>query len=190
MNRPIRPTPPSKGKRLPRAPAGIVVALLALAACHRPPEPTSPNVGLTKPVEPPKPPDLGRFPPRITVEIYHVYVGDVIRNSCTGSYPFFDFDSKRVRPEEQPDMQRLAECMKTGPLRDKSIQLIGRADPRGSEEYNEKLGLERAERVKTFLVSRGIDSGRVLTKSLGEKDASPSPEDWPKDRHVEVTLAP
>jgi OmpA-OmpF porin, OOP family len=70
------------------------------------------------------------------------------------------------------------------------VQLVGRADPRGSEEYNEKLGLERAERVKSYLVGQGVEPGRVLTKSLGEKDASPSPADWPNDRHVEVGLAP
>lgn len=174
---------------MPRMPVSLVATALALSACAAR-EPTSPQVGLTKPFEPPKAADLGRFPPRVTVEVYHVYVGDLIRNSCSGSFPFFEFDSTKVKPEEQSDMHRLAECMKTGALRDKRVQLVGRADPRGSEEYNEKLGLERAERVKSYLVGQGVEPGRVLTKSLGEKDASPSPADWPKDRHVEVGLAP
>ena len=186
-NRPGRTEPRSRDQRAPWRPA-LAAALLALAGCSTPPEPTSPDTGLAKPVEPPKPPDLGQFPPRF--EVYHLHVVDAVLKPCTGSYPFFDFDSSHMKPEEQPEMMRLAACMKTGALRDKRIQLVGRADPRGSEAYNEKLGLERAEKIKNFLVSQGIDPGRVLTKSLGEKDASPSPEDWPKDRHVEVMLAP
>lgn len=174
---------------MPRMPISLVAAALALTACAAR-EPTSPQVGLTKPFEPHKPASLGHFPPRTTIEVYHVYVADTIRNSCSGSLPFFEFDSTKMKPEEQADMHRLAVCMKTGALRDKRVQLVGRADPRGSEEYNEKLGLERAERVKSYLVGQGVDAGRVLTKSSGEKNASSSPEDWSKDRHVEVNLVP
>ena len=86
-------------------------------------------------------------------------------------------------------MKTLADCMMSGSLRDKSIVLIGRTDPRGTEEYNEKLGLERAEKVKSFLVSQGVDGSRIRTTSLGKDDASPLPADWAGDRRVEVKLA-
>jgi peptidoglycan-associated lipoprotein len=80
--------------------------------------------------------------------------------------------------------------MKSGPLKDRRIALTGRTDPRGSENYNEKLGLERAERVKRYLVANGIDSARIETRSLGKTDASPAPQDWAADRRVEIELAP
>jgi hypothetical protein len=69
---------------MPRTSLSIAATLLALGACA-PREPTSPEAGLTKPIEPPRAPDLGRFPPRVTVEVYHVYVGDTIRDVCSGS---------------------------------------------------------------------------------------------------------
>ncbi len=87
-------------------------------------------------------------------------------------------------------MQTLAACMKDGPLRDRRIALTGRTDPRGSENYNEKLGLERAERVKRYLVANGIDGARIETRSLGKTDASPAPKDWAADRRVQIELAP
>jgi outer membrane protein OmpA-like peptidoglycan-associated protein len=74
--------------------------------------------------------------------------------------------------------------------RGKNITLTGRADPRGTEEYNEALGLQRAERMKRYLVAKGIDAARVQTKSLGKEDASPLPKDWPSDRRVDVRLSP
>ena len=86
-------------------------------------------------------------------------------------------------------MQTLADCMLTGPLSGKSIRLIGHTDPRDTPGYNEKLGLERAERVKQYLVAHGIDTARVQVESVGEDAASPAPKDWAKDRRVEVQLA-
>jgi outer membrane protein OmpA-like peptidoglycan-associated protein len=67
--------------------------------------------------------------------------------------------------------------------------LVGHTDPRGTAEYNDKLGLDRAERVKRYLVTNGVDTGRVLTSSVGESEASASPQDWAKDRRVEIQLA-
>lgn len=68
--------------------------------------------------------------------------------------------------------------------------MIGRTDPRGTEKYNEKLGLERADRVKRYLVSKGIDPARVKTRSLGQNDASLLPKDWPTDRRVDIHVTP
>ena len=56
------------------------------------------------------------------------------------------FDSADAK-KDQPTMQMLSNCMIDGPLRGKTIKLIGHTDPRGSVGYNDKLGLERAEKV-------------------------------------------
>lgn len=166
----------------------LVAGLVALAACHSP-QPESPNPGLTSAVDPPKPPDLGQGAPRIKAEgAYHVYVADPVRNVCTGSVPFFDFDSSDTREGDQPSMKTLADCMLTGPLKGKAIKLIGHTDPRGSEGYNDRLGLERAQRVKRYLVTHGVEDARVQVESAGEQQASAAPADWPKDRRVEVQL--
>lgn len=152
-------------------------------------EPRSPVAGLTNAVNPPKMPDLGRGAPRVeTNTYYHIYLGEPVQRVCRGPSPFFDFDSAAATTEANPTISNLATCMNEGPLKGQSIRLIGHTDPRGSEKYNDKLGFERAERVKHSLTMRGIDAKRIEVFTAGEDDASDSPKDWPRDRRVEIQL--
>lgn len=74
-------------------------------------EPTSPVAGLTRPVDPPKMPDLGRGASRNSQDtLYRVFVGDALAHSCSGPAPFFEFDSNDPK-KDQPTMQMLANCM-------------------------------------------------------------------------------
>ncbi len=166
-----------------------VTAAAAGAACHVE-EPTSPSTGLTRPVDPPTMPDLGRGASRTSQDtLYGVFVGDALVRSCSGPAPFFEFDSTDPK-KDQPTMQMLANCMIDGPLKGKTIKLVGHTDPRGSESYNDKLGLERAGRVKQYLVTHGVNDNRVQVASVGEDDAREAPEKWKKDRRVEIQLVP
>lgn len=174
---------------------GLATALLVLGlgtaglvGCH-PKEPTAPAAGLQPPVEPPKQPDLGHYPARVSTEVLNMYWGDSIMSVCKGPAPFFEFDSAKLGSADRPTIQLLADCMISGPLQGKSIVLVGRTDPRGTESYNEQLGLERAERVKQYLVQQRVPEGRIQTTSLGKLDASPAPKDWASDRRVEIRLA-
>ncbi len=165
----------------------FVSTITLVAGCHVQ-EPGSPTPGLTKPIDPPKPPDLGRGAPRGSAEVsYNIWLGSV-QDVCQGPSPFFEFDSSKADASEQPTMQTLATCMVNGPLKGKSIRLVGHTDPRGSAEYNQRLGLERAQRVKRYLVAHGVDAVRVDAESAGEEEASKAPASWPKDRRVEVRL--
>ena len=162
-----------------------LAASLAFVACQEP-DPKSPVAGLTQPVDPPKFPVLDNYPEReITV---HLYLKSNLRQFCTGPDPFFHFDSDKISAHDQPGLYSLAICMKTGALKDSRIELTGRADPRGTVPYNEQLGLERAERVKAFLVSQGIATGRLVTASLGKADADPGEDNWGTDRRVDIAL--
>jgi peptidoglycan-associated lipoprotein len=172
---------------------GVFAVLLftgaaSLAGCHSR-DPASPNAQLASAAEPPRPPDLGRGAPRVRVEgPYNMYVAEPVRSVCSGTAPFFEFDSFDAREVDQPTMKVLAECMISGPLKGKTIKLIGHTDPRGTPDYNEKLGLERAERVRHHLLKHGVEAGRVQVDSVGEEAASPAPENWAKDRRVEIQL--
>lgn len=185
-------------ERMPTHPAlnrwKVTFCALALASgvagCHSE-EPKSPDVGLTKAVVPPKSPELGRGAARVSADsFYHVRLGQSLVDVCRGPSPFFDFDSSETGAEDQPTMQTLATCMVNGPLQGKSIRLIGHTDPRGSESYNVKLGRERAERVRRYLVAHGVDINRVLIESAGKTEASDEPTEWPRDRRVEIQIAP
>lgn len=175
--------------------AVLLVALMgasgvAVLGCHTK-EPTSPpSTGLDKPINPPKAHDLGRGHARTETDVhYNMFIEEGVRTVCTGPSPSFTFDSAKGSASE-PTMQTLANCMISGPLKGKTIRLIGHTDPRGSETYNDKLGLERAERVRNYLIAQGVDGARVKTASLGEDNASDKARLWPRDRHVQVELVP
>lgn len=86
---------------------------------------------------------------------------------------FFAFDSARLQPQAEDQLQALAECLQSGVLADRSLEVVGTADPRGSFEYNYELGKARATSVADYLQSRGLASDRMQVMSVGETFASP-----------------
>ncbi len=150
--------------------------------------PVSPEVGLTQAIVPPQPPDVGNYVDReITI---HVYTSENLRRYCVGPEPFFHYESDRITEQDQPGLFALAACMKSGPLQGKRVLLTGRTDPSGTAAANQKLGLERADRVKQFLVVQGVEADRLITTSLGSTGANPAPAKWRTDRRVDVDVIP
>lgn len=49
------------------------------------------------------------------------------------------------------------------------VTIEGHADERGTREYNIALGARRAETVKSFLISQGVDPRRLHTISFGKE---------------------
>lgn len=119
-----------------------------------------------------------------------VQIDDRIVRAC-GDLPtaHFAFDSANVLPDSAAALDALARCFVSGPLRGKSIKLVGHADPRGETEYNLALGQQRAYSVLDILAQRGVEIGRMTTSSKGEFEATGSDEaGWARDRKVEVLL--
>lgn len=67
---------------------------------------------------------------------------------------------------------------------DVHVEIQGHTDSKGSDEYNMKLGLRRAESVKAFLATQGISADRVSTKSFGKSDPVADNEINGKDNPV------
>jgi peptidoglycan-associated lipoprotein len=167
--------------------ASMGVSSANALGCHTK-EPSSPSGGLDRPVNPPQAQDMGRGHDRTETDVhYGMFIQEGVRSVCSGPSPSFTFDSSKGNGSD-PTMQTLANCMMSGPLKGKTIRLIGHTDPRGSESYNDKLGLERAERVKRYLVGAGVDGSRILTATRGEDQSSGDADLWPRDRHVQVEL--
>lgn len=104
--------------------------------------------------------------------------------------PRFDFASTRPTAELEQALDSLVSCARSGPLAGKKLRLVGRADPRGSAEYNMALGQSRADVVALFLRQRGVPSDALLPTSRGELDASGTDESsWALDRRVDIELA-
>jgi peptidoglycan-associated lipoprotein len=70
------------------------------------------------------------------------------------------------------------------------IRITGHTDDRGSSEYNLALGLRRAAEAKAFLVTNGVDAGRIEIGSMGEEMPAvvgETEEAWSKNRRAEFT---
>ena len=65
--------------------------------------------------------------------------------------------------------------------------VAGHTDAKGSAQYNKQLSQRRAEAVKSYLVSKGIDAGRLDAVGYGSEHllAPDHPED-PSNRRVEI----
>lgn len=71
------------------------------------------------------------------------------------------------------------------------IIAVGHTDSVGSEVYNQKLSVKRAEAVKAYLVSKGIEKNRVYTEGKGEKQPvadNKTKEGQAKNRRVEIEV--
>ena len=121
-----------------------------------------------------------------------IQIDDKILKAC-GDIPKarFAFDSASIGPEAQGALDALARCFVSGPLKgSKGMRLVGHADPRGETEYNLALGQKRAGSVGEYLVTKGLDKGRIQTLSKGAFEATGTDEDgWARDRKVDVALA-
>jgi len=79
---------------------------------------------------------------------------------------FFDFDKSVLKPEGRAKLDDLVSKIKGINL--EVIIAVGHTDSIGSHAYNQRLSVRRAEAVKAYLVSKGIERNRVYTEGKGE----------------------
>jgi len=122
------------------------------------PPPPPPPPPAPPPVAPPapKPPPPKPAPPKPTSEKV-TFAADT----------FFDFDRAVLKPEGKAKLDDLVGKIKGITL--EVIIAVGHTDSVGSDAYNQRLSLRRAEAVKAYMVSRGIEANRVYTEGKGEK---------------------
>jgi OOP family OmpA-OmpF porin len=78
----------------------------------------------------------------------------------------FDFDRAVIKPEGKSKLDDLTSKVKGINL--EVIIAIGHADVIGTSQYNQALSLRRAEAIKAYMISRGIEANRVYTEGKGE----------------------
>ena len=162
--------------------SALLLPLLVACGHDAPPPKTSADQGT--------PPVLNSVtPPRKSDQ--EVSLSQNIRDLCkiddSDRSPKFDFDSSQLSSSDRDILQQVAKCMTDGALKGKNIELIGRADPRGEQEYNMTLGSSRATAAHKFLDGLGIDDKRMSETSRGALDATGHDEEgWSKDRRVDI----
>lgn len=91
---------------------------------------------------------------------------------------YFDFDSATVKD----DLLMVANQLECTP--NQTIILDAYADPVGSNDYNARLAMRRAEAVRDHLVELGIDNDRIMLGIFGEQGTRRPTHD--QDRRVEI----
>ena len=79
---------------------------------------------------------------------------------------FFDFDKAVLKPAGIAKLDELVTRIKGINL--EVVIAVGHTDSTGPAAYNQKLSVRRAEAVKAYLVSKGIEQNRVYTEGKGE----------------------
>jgi OmpA-OmpF porin, OOP family len=102
---------------------------------------------------------------------------------------FFDFDKSVIKPAGKAKLDDLVGKVKGINL--EVIIAVGHTDSVGSDAYNQKLSVRRAESVKAYLVSKGIEKNRIYTEGKGEKQPvadNKTKEGRAKNRRVEIEV--
>jgi len=164
-------------------PRSRILLVLAICACHHDkkpvmvpaPAPVATATHQAAPAPQPVSPNLA--------------AGDDLVRTCslvvTQDMPRFDFDQFELTSQDRDVLQQVATCLTSGPLKGKQLELVGRADPRGTDEYNLGLGDRRANTVGEYLERLGVQ--HLTAKTRGALDASGHDEaSWAQDRRVDL----
>jgi OOP family OmpA-OmpF porin len=136
------PPAPPIAEAAPAAPPPAPAAPSAPAAPPAPPAPASPSAA-AKPAPPAQAP------------------GGIVFEDVQ-----FDLDQSTLRPDAIAVLQRAVAVLRQNPgLR---VHIEGHASEEATAEYNLALGARRADAVRDYLVSNGIDASRLQTVSYGE----------------------
>lgn len=102
-----------------------------------------------------------------------------------GDRVFFGYDSYNLSPEAISQLELQAQWLRQYPS--VNILIEGHADERGTREYNLALGERRANAVRNYMVSLGIDPRRIQTISYGKERPEvlgSNSESWAKNRRA------
>ncbi len=173
----------------------VALVLAALTGCGNKskaktaattPDP-KPVAAATKQVEPKQLEQDQQVSPSLSIS------GDILAacgiKAVASANPKFDTDKDELTAEDRTVLDQVATCLTSGPLKGKAVSLIGRADPRGTEEYNMGLGSRRAQSVMDYLGRLGVGAPQLAVSTRGALDATGTDESgWAQDRRVDVQL--
>ncbi len=140
-----------------------------------------------KPVVTPPPPDA--TPPAVTPPL-----APSAEKITFAADAFFDFDKSTLKPEGKAKLDDLVG--KLGAINLEVIIAVGHTDSIGSVAYNQKLSVRRAESVKAYLVSKGVEANRIYTEGKGKSqpiapntvNGKDNPAGRAKNRRVEIEV--
>jgi peptidoglycan-associated lipoprotein len=113
-------------------------------------------------------------------------VENTVSEATLSNVVYFDFDQYSLTAESRAVLLAHADKLKGASV---AVRLEGHADERGSREYNMALGEKRANAVRDFLVTQGVNGSSLEVVSFGEEQPAATGSDeasWSQNRRVEV----
>jgi OOP family OmpA-OmpF porin len=156
-------------------PLCVAPAKLENGKCVEPPPPPAPVAAAPAPAPAPAPVAAAPVPTSEKVS----YAADA----------FFDFDKAVLKPAGKQSLDELAS--KIAGINTEVIIAVGHTDSVGTDAYNQKLSVRRAEAVKKYLQTKGIEPSRVYTEGKGEKQPvadNKTAAGRAKNRRVEIEV--
>lgn len=101
----------------------------------------------------------------------------------------FGFDSDQLTAGARRNLDEFARAVSDPALQDLRFLIAGHTDSRGSDAYNMALSQRRAETVVSYLVGKGVVSGRLVAKGFGETEPIGENADSEENRRVEARIA-
>lgn len=101
----------------------------------------------------------------------------------------YDFDKATLKPEGKATLDKVAADL--AKIRLEVIIAVGNTDGVGSDAYNMALGQRRAQSVKAYLISKGVDGGRIYTESKGKSNpvaTNATAEGRAKNRRTDIEV--
>jgi peptidoglycan-associated lipoprotein len=103
---------------------------------------------------------------------------------------YFAFDQSTLTEQGKSTSEAIAQLLQEAP--EMTLRIEGHADEQGTNEYNLALGERRAQAVQQYLVSYGIDAGRISVLSYGEEKPAAEGKDesaWSLNRRADFVPA-
>ena len=101
----------------------------------------------------------------------------------------YDFDKATLKPEGKATLDKIAKDL--GKIKLEVIIAVGNTDSIGTDAYNMALGQRRAQSVKAYLVSKGVDGSRIYTESKGKSNpvaSNATAEGRAKNRRTDIEV--
>lgn len=80
---------------------------------------------------------------------------------------FFDLDKSELKSESMPELERVIALLRQTPTM--RIEFDGHTDDQGNDSYNDALSQRRADAVRSYVVSAGIDASRLIARGFGKR---------------------
>ena len=141
-------------KKIALACAAMSLTLLAGCACQ--PEEAPAPVAEPVAAAPAEQPAPAPAPETITLS------GDAL----------FDFDKSTLRPDAVAALDTTVQKYKGSKLN--SMTIVGHTDSKGSDAYNQSLSERRADSVRDYLISQGLEGSKISTSGRGESEPAAS----------------